>query len=353
MLLNPFLCAMRDMRTLGLALAVLLMGAGCFAPNEPPNDTDGTAASQTSTNLDVGSPLPEWNRGQGWTYAVERPGEATETFKMMVAEDREDLWVVASDDRDQAINHAVYSTNPMLGRVGKETLAPFQSGAPVKMYQFPLTDGKTWTGSFFGTEMAFRAEYVGDIDASAINAARNFPKTLDGFRITATGGGQKVEYDYVEAIEWFTSFQLIEADGTKSVQLTLKDIESAYKGAYFFYRGAPDSVSLVKEKQVTNANPGTSETSDVTVPDGFKDFVGVGVVYVGKTGNLPPRVTFVLQKPGGSEALRQDLDGAREIHFLKDVAGTAGTWKLQATFQGSVQYEARVFGISKYAEGSI
>jgi len=37
--------------------------------------------------------------------------------------------------------------------------------------------------------MSFRAQYAGDIDTNSINAARNLPKKIDGFRIVATGGG--------------------------------------------------------------------------------------------------------------------------------------------------------------------
>jgi hypothetical protein len=274
---------------------------------------------------------------------------------MVVAEDRDALWVVASNNRTQAVNHAVYSTNPMLGRVGKDTLSPFQSSAPVQMYQFPLTDGKSWQATFFGQPMEFRATYVGDIDASQINPARNLPAKLDGFRLTASGGGMSVSYDYVDAIEWFTTFELRDQDGTRKIRLSLSDFEAAYTGPYFFYRGASDSVSLIKNgaHEASAVPPTASETYEANVPSGFKDFVALGVVYVGKTGTPAPRLDMTLRRPDGTTALSQPFLGAREIHYLKDVAGVDGKWTLQADMTGTISFEARVFGISKYAEGTI
>ena len=343
------------MRKLGTALIPLMLVAGCSG-NDNVDPTDNTQTTPaTSVNLEVRSDLPQWNLGQGWTYRVERPGLPTETFKMVAAEDREGLWVVASNNRTQAVNHAVYSTNPMLGRIGKDTLSPYQSGSPVKMYQFPLTDGQTWSATFFGQTMSFQATYVGDIDSSQINAARNLPKRLDGFRITATGGGQSVSYDYVEAVTWFTAFELRDENGAREFRLSLSDFESDYKGQYFFYRGAPDSDALIQEgaHAASDIPPTTSETYEANVPSGFKDLVALGVVYVGKTANVPNRLELWLQKPDGSTAMSQPFGGAREIHFLKEVPGVDGKWSLQANMTGTLTFEARVFGISKYAEGTI
>lgn len=348
------------MQKLGSVLLIALLLSGCSSKDPPePTDTDDTTAATTTANLEVQSDLPAWSLGQAWTYRVERPGLPTSTFKMVVAEDRDALWVVATNNRTQAVDQAVYSTNPMLGRIGKETLSPFQSGAPVKMYQFPLTDGKTWDATFFGTIMNFRSVYVGDIDSSQINKARNLPPKLDGFRITATGGGRTVTFDYVEAVEWFTRFELKEADGTPSIRLSLADFESNYKGSYFFFRGAPDAESLIKEgSHQANAVPPTSrESFEANVPENFRDFVALGVVYVGKTGTPAPNLQVQLLRPGpGAAAFTQqqtNFGGAREIHFLQDVPGSQGKWTLQVNMTGTLTYEARVFGISKYAEGSI
>lgn len=346
------------------ALLVFLLlvapAAGCTKgppPGGSPSLTVPTAGA-TTPSLGVSAALPAWNLGQGWTYAVEVPGKPTRTFKMIVAESRPDdnLWVVATNDRDQAVHHAIYSTNPMLGRIGKTTLAPLQSGAAVKMYQFPLTDGKTWTGEFFGEVMSFQAEYAGDIDASAINPERNLPARLDGFRITATGpSGVKVRYDYVEAVAWFTAFEILARDGSRVMRLGLTDLETSYRGEYFFYRGAPDSDSLVRE--VNHTDPvSTPTTYELNVADAFTDLVGLGLVYRGRSGSvgsLPPNATLVLRDPAGAEVWRQNLDGAQEIHVLHDVAGSAGRWTVETTIRGNVDLEIRGFGISKFAEGQL
>lgn len=345
------------MRQLVLGVVVLLLFSGCGGRGDgDPTDAPGPGeTTPTASFLDIQSNLPEWNLGQGWTYRVERPGLPTETFKMIVAEDRGDLWVVASNNRTQAVNHAVYSTNPMLGRIGKETLSPFQSGEPAEMYQFPLTDGQTWQATFFGQAMTFKAVYAGDIDSTQVNTARNLPKRIDGFRITATGGGVTVTYDYVEAIEWFTAFE-VRKNGEREIRLSLADFESAYKGSYFFYRGAPDDQSLVQtgSHDASSVPPTTNEVYEADVPDNFQDFVALGVVYVGRSAPLTfTRLDVTLLRPDGSAAIQQNLVGAREWHRLADVPGVAGTWSLQANMTGTMTFELRVFGVSKYAEGTL
>lgn len=341
------------MRALAVSIALLFF-AGCTGDQPIPSSSVVPTTGSTKPSLDVSAELPTWNLGQSWTYQVEVPGKPTRTFKMIVAEDRREdrLWVVATNDREQAVHHAIYSTNPMLGRIGKDTLAPFQSGAPVKMFQFPLTDGKSWQALFFDETMAFDVEYAGDIDASAINSARNLPKRVDGFRITATGpSGAEVRYDYVEAVEWFTSFEIVDKNGDREIKLTLSDFESGYKGSYYFYRGAKDSESLMQA--IKHEGAPSTVTYDANIPDGFKDFVGVGILYVGKSSIPGPSVTFTLRDPGGATKWEQTVSGAREVHVLKDVPGTAGKWSVATTQQGTFDAELRVFGISKFAEGTL
>lgn len=339
------------MRRLVVAILVLSLFSGCA------EDRDGGGVSPTLTTTNTGEPprvgaraaIPEWTLGQGWTYIVELPGKETYTFEMMVAEDREDLWVVASNNRTQAIHHAVYSTNPMLGRISKTTLSPYQSGAPARMFDFDLTDGKTWRALFFGEEMTFTAHYAGDIDVRRVPSGHGLGQFAEGFRITAIGGtGQRVFYDYVEAVEWFTTFELKDKDGNTQIRLTLIDLESNYRGPYFFYR-AKDALV----RTATPQNPPMPETFDAPVPEDSKDLVALGVIYVGRSGTPPPNANVTLKKPNGEVQWSQTFSSGTQVDVLRDFAGVAGTWKVEVLMAGSAQVELRVVGVKKFAEGAV
>jgi hypothetical protein len=341
-------------RALGMLLALAMLLAGCSGQGgNDQTPTSGSPKPTGTTGVAASSPLPTWSLGQGWTYQVERPGEPTRTFKMIVAEDRDanGLWVVAADNRTQAVHHTIYSTNPVLGRISKTTLSPFQSGGPVEMYKFPLTDGKSWIAPFFGESMTFTAVYAGDIDTSRIATKHGFGGTSEGFRITAEGSsGQRVLYDFVDGVEWFTSFELRSATGQREITLTLTDIFESYKGEYHFFRGR-DALSTVKT-HAANAAPATEDLK-ATIADGFKDRVGLGIIYQGTSATTPPRATVELLNPSGQSVYQREFAGSGQILDLTDVAGATGDWTVRITLVGQVTLDLRAVGILIFAEGTL
>lgn len=339
------------MRRILVAILVVSTFSGCTRPSDDGEIPPAVSPTNTGEPLRVAAraALPQWTLGQGWTYIVELPGKPTHTFKMMVAEDQGDLWVVASNNRTQALHHAVYSTNPVLGRISKSTLSPYQSGSPVKMFDFDLTDGKTWRAQFFGEDMTFTAHYAGDIDMRRIPVRHGLGQFAEGFRITAAGGtGQRVSYDYVEAVEWFTTFELTNKEGAVQIRLTLTDLESDYRGPYFFYR-AKDALV----RTATPQSPPALQTFDAPVPEDFKDLVALGVAYLGRTGTPPPNANVTLKKPNGDVQWSQTFSSATQVGVLRDFAGQAGTWKVEVLMTGTTQVELRVAGIQKFAEGAL
>lgn len=333
-----------------LLLAFFIALSGCAGKPPPASETlTGTTTATSATIDDAAAQRPTWVLGQGWAYTVEVPGEPTRKFNMLVAEERGDLWVVASNDRTQAIHHAVYSTNPVLGRIGKQTLSPFQDGQAVQMYQFPLVDGKSWRAKFFGEDKTFTATYAGDIDVRAVNAKHNLGTHSEGFRITAQGsGGQKVLYDHVEAAGWFTSFEVLDAAGEREIKLTLTDIISGYKGNYYFFRGEDALV----QTETHQANSGlTPRTLQAPIADGFDDQVALGIVFTGAASTIPPSANVTLKDPAGATLWSRDFNTATQVHELRDFVGKAGTWTVELRLTGDVQIEVRVVGISNYAQG--
>lgn len=336
---------------LAAAFFVLVLFAGCMGGSKPPaaTSTPTTDPENTTATVGVEAPLPAWNIGQGWTYAVETPGKPTRTFEMMLAEDRSDLWVVASNDRAQALHHAVYSTNPVLGRISKTTLSPFQSGKTVDMFRFPLTDGKTWTAKFFGEDMTFTARYAGDIDVSSVDPEHGLGRFVEGFRITAQGADRTVHYDYVEAVEWFTSFEVLAEGGAREIKLTLRDLEADYKGDFFFLRG--EDLSVKTETHADNEAPEIL-THEGTQTEDFKDRFALGVVYVGSSGSTPPLLNVTLKNPTGATLYERDFMTSTQLDSLVDFAGAPGKWTVDLRLVGNVRAEVRLVGILSFAQGT-
>lgn len=323
------------MRSPGPAALLVLLLAGCLGGKEPERTEPVTVTPAPSVALDVLMERPGWERGQVWTYRVEVPGVPTANFRMMVAEDAGDLWIVATNDRAQALNQALYSTNPVLGRITQSGLSPYQAGAPVVMFDFPLTDGKTWSGSFFGETMRFSATYSDTLEA--------LPGTfLPGFVVRAQGAGEaRVEYNYVEAVEWFTDFQVFDAEGRKQIHLILVDYGGAYAGPYHFLRGK-DLLGL-----------SLTQSTNLTAPPGFDvdeggqfGRLGLGLRAEG-TGDQPAVLNVTLKAPGGAVAYSRQhtLPRAWQEVDAVELAPAKGRWTLEVVIVGSAQVEVRTAGL--------
>lgn len=277
---------------------------------------------------------PEWTLGEGWTYRAEIPGLRTTTFRMMVAEDRDDQWIVATDDRGKALDHALYSTNPVLGRITKDALSPYQSGEPVRMYEFPLVDRKAWTSRFFGQTMGFTAVYSDTIEA--------LPGVyLPGFHVVARGAQQaRVEFDYVEAVEWFSDFQVYDASGAKVIHLILVDYSGAFQGPYYFLRGEDLLV------RVFTASTNLTAPESFTV-DGDHPRLGVGLIAEG-TGDQPALLNVTLKDPAGNAAyVRQyTLVRMQQERDVVEIPSAKGPWTVEVTLVGSARVDLRSVGLT-------
>ncbi len=278
-----------------LVLCVFLLVAlfsGCTDPGEEASDPQDPPP-ETRPETEARADQPEWELGDGWRYLVDMPGQRTRTVTMIVAEDRDDLFVVASAHEDQALDQVLYGTNPMLGRNGKDTLAPFQGGEPVEMYRFPLTDGKRWNATLFDEDMSVRAGFSGDIEVQPELELGGF---VQGFEITARGdSGTQLHYDYVDAVGWFTSFEVQDGDGERLIRLDLIERIEDYQGPYQFYRREP----VLQETFVSS--PDEPMAADVAVPDSKRspDGLVVGVAYRGAPSSLPPVANVTLTDEAG------------------------------------------------------
>lgn len=175
-----------------------------------------------------------WVQGDYWEYRLSINGDDGETTKLVYydIQDSGAHYMVGTPTREEALQHAVISNNPVIGRVHKTLYSPHESGEHADMFNFPLCQGNTWKDRFFGTDFTFTAHHK--------------PVTLPdgsedplGFEIVGTGGGSQIIILYSPEAKWFTGIDLDRADGFE-VDMRLTDVGTGASGEAFFLRGQKD-----------------------------------------------------------------------------------------------------------------
>lgn len=181
-----------------------------------------------------------WVIGDSWTYSLELNGEDLGETELIYygIQDAGAHYMVGTPTREEALQHAVFSTNPVIGRVHKTLYSPHESGAHADMFQFPLCDGSTWEDTFFDTRFTFTAQR----QSIALPDGRTDPLA---FRIDGRAAdGSNIQHTYSPMAKWFTRIDLERADGS-TVNMQLTDLGSGHSGSAFFLRGQQDHVQAL------------------------------------------------------------------------------------------------------------
>lgn len=226
-------------------------------------------------------------------------------------------------NRQEALDHVFFETNPFLGRIHWEILAPHEKGMHSSMYAWPLDDGSRWTSPLlFGKE---------DL---AVEATRNADGT---FAITgeARADGSRFDYDYDPSVKWFRNLKITNEGGSTSLQATVLDhADGGSTGTYYFLRG----------RDYVNSQGGSTgvETTFVVKDEGATSIAFL--LDVRTTG--PSAIEFV--DPAGTVWHREALALGGSSDKLVEVSKSppAGTWKLR--YVGNVQGDILVRGIIEY-----
>jgi hypothetical protein len=310
------------MRTRALLLLATLLAAGCLGSGD--DGADRTPGATTG-----GTPLqaPWWNMGESWTIEFQRAGHPPRTTTLVnFANDTWDpahFWL-GTANRDEAMQHVFFETNPFLGRIHHVILSPHEKGMHSAMYEWPLDAGARWT-----TPLLFGRE---DIALEATERRADGTVAIEG---EARKDGAEFAYDYDPALKWFRHLEIRESDGTLALRATVKDHKDAgAKGTFHFLRG---------RDYLDSAGGRTGQEERFTVKDEGATTIAFLVNVQAGPGS---RLEFI--DPTGQVFHSQNLlaGGTANQIFEAKKAPPPGEWKLRTV--GSVTGEIKVRGVIEY-----
>lgn len=214
---------------LAVLLALAVVTAGCLgggsdsAPGtgtDPGADPGGQPGSDPggggTDNGAQGFQPPEWSPGLWWEYNVTR-GDETGSVIFAVQAESGDRYTLLANATGHAARDAVVDL-AYVGPVRKSDLAGLSGDAPVRFFEWPLHDGRTWTTTWNGRERT--------------HTARRTPVEipggeLPGVEVASTAGGRTLaRYGYAPAVGWFTHLELPQ----RNLTYRIADAGFAYRG---------------------------------------------------------------------------------------------------------------------------
>ena len=329
------------MRIWSLAVLLALILAGCATPTPTPSSSPDCKlepalctpgpyfASHHCIVDDVrprvyapDTPGPDvakspWKRGDFWTYAVQSAGRSfTSTLVYYLDIDQGEHYLVGSASAEEALDHALFSINPMLGRIHRSLYSPHESGLHADMFHFPLCEGSRWTTTFYDTTF----------DLTATRATLDLPNGQDtlGFRITGSADGSSLLVEYSPAVKWFTKLVLERTDGL-GVSMTLTDAGAGKSGTFHFLRAQKDEVMPISDIPAAGL---VVERSDGE--EGPYDTLGVWIDPQRTTGT--GKVEVKLLDPSGATAACVGIAGNGVGGALSAGCAAGGPLKLQVPY---------------------
>lgn len=298
------------------AMAALLLAsvlAGCMGGGGAPDAGSETQAAalqpgQIAADESVAEALldptvvPRWNVGDAWTITSHGFG-AEEQSTLVVTAVSSDAYTLASTSEQTAGFDAMFDVS-YLGAIRASDLAGSQQGSPVQYFSWPLADGKAWTASWDGYEVALTAT-----------------KATDGrFMIVGTVDGEDyVHFDYDPALKWWSHLEFVR-DG---YGFEVNGFETGWTG----------EVATAVAEEVYSASTGapvaSPNTGSFTISEG-QSFAMVTL----QGGGAQWARAFYLFDPSGAPYSTTSMgnveaDGAGMQIFLQEqIPATPGEWRV-------------------------
>ncbi|MGB1697551.1 MAG: hypothetical protein ACPHK8_04045 [Thermoplasmatota archaeon] len=193
------------------AIVLCLAIAGCAdSTPEVVEDPEPTITSDPQ-NATV-NPVA-WQQGDWFGHHIFFGAADTEGYHIdvVLAGEMGDQYHFVTDDPEIARFEAVLDV-PITGAISKADLDTTGFGGAWELYDFPLTDGKTWTGTiqydlFESYDLTFTATYSDDVST--------FKEGRPGFDIVgvSSNGTVLLETDYDPSFGWYNEFKLYTETG--------------------------------------------------------------------------------------------------------------------------------------------
>lgn len=325
-----------------LPLAAL---AGCAGtPNtgaEPAPAGAGDAVDGIVGALDANSsvPAPLWQVGQWWEWQAKFGDTLADgTFCSIVVE-AGSAPVLATEQDAQAKHEAAFG-HPLLGALGSD-LSMSGFGGEWDLLDFPLADGKTWTGTL--PNIAWDILPDGPV---AVAMAADFDAALQGYRITGHSGEHLLlDGTFLPATGWFGQLNLYDVDpGQEELEVGYTAVNAGlnYTGPYFQHT-ARLALALQDGNGFTDFPTEGGQPFVQPQPQGTFTLAEGSLLYgLLSAESVAGGRVITLSDPANAQrqvVSHGDLDGNEETLFL-DEPGVAGTWTVATTGAGgySVAY---------------
>lgn len=277
----------------------------------------------------VGDP---WILGQYWDFSLAVDGEDLGTTRLVYYDDQDfdgdvpQHYMVGTPTRDEALRHAIFGENPMIGRVHRILYSPHESGDHADMFHFPLCDGSSWTTVFYGETFTLQAREIPVPDArlGPVSGGRAFQiagTSADGGSLTLT---------YSTEAQWFTFIDLDRAGGG-TVDLQLQEVGTGYQGEAFFLRGQNDETVGFGGVALPVAAIAVPEVASATIEraDGDEGPYDTLALHIVARLNGSGLANVTVTAPDGTDAYAALITGAGGSVLLDDVLEVpfqTGTW---------------------------
>ncbi len=331
-------------RATGLLLAACMLTAGCLGTSdEDPaiRDDADEGPSPEGTRLGSQSDLPlarentslaetpAWALGEWWTYEMQATEYASEgTFTLVVAGDTDDHYLVGIPAGQEDV-HGVIFHAPGIGKVAREDLVYDAHDEPFQLLDFPLEEGKSWEGTYWGSApMTLEVEGTTDTVAEI-----SLTRPSDTGDIVGT-----LAYD--AEVGNIVSFQ---PDPDASYSLELVDhgfgyegpVEVPYEQDLLLCHGQLGPAGV----QGCELQPGGPEGT-FEIPDGYEKVTGALLVApIEQPGGMTPPGAYdlLVTEPSGTEHQLTVLPGQTGSLQPLHVDEPVGTWTYRALAGGPGQ----------------
>lgn len=343
--------------SVGGALAALLLTsllAGCTGDPEPgPTDdlrstddalSEGGRDLRTDLTAEDRLPAPAWQVGDWWGIRITYGSQGGEDRVNSIVTEADNGYLLATDDQQVAKAHALRDL-PLLGAMTRD-LSATAYGGTWDWFQFPLSDGATWTGEIPNiafdvlpegqVPVRFTATYSDAIDVAG--------KTHPGYDVEGVteDGTPIVRYAYAPMVGWITSATLYDIDpGQDPIEFSYELVEHGrnWTGTYYV-----DEANVLLENfdgsGLTDPPPegqpfaSVSPLATFTVSEDATYLYGI-IVNVAVAGAR----TTILYAPDGEARHYEALGAPGDENVVRiDEPARAGLWRLATAGAGAFTF---------------